>query len=93
MIPPELHCLAQLLPVPKTIAELSAWDAFTTTSPQKSVKTTQTAVANISTVQGRSGRVPVTVRKILQWHGHHATVSNLKRYQIHLLIDEWLQRW
>ncbi|KAI6217430.1 Med12 domain-containing protein [Aphelenchoides besseyi] len=34
-IPSDLHCLAQLLPIPKSLAEQTAWDSFTTQSPQK----------------------------------------------------------
>ncbi|KAI1721670.1 eukaryotic mediator 12 subunit domain-containing protein [Ditylenchus destructor] len=58
IIPPELNCLSQLLPVPKSKAELTAWDSFSASnSPQKTSTTSKTAsnsnnIANNS--QGQS---------------------------------------
>jgi hypothetical protein len=60
-IPSELNCLAQLLPIPKSKAEMSAWESFTAQSPQKS-KSGQSSSSALTTL--RQNQPPLTAIRL-----------------------------
>ncbi|KAI1728879.1 eukaryotic mediator 12 subunit domain-containing protein [Ditylenchus destructor] len=79
IIPPELNCLAQLLPVPKSKAELTAWDSFSASnSPQKTSTTSKSGnnsnnIANNSQGQSNTPQAKLVAKQLMRllYHNHY----------------------
>ncbi|KAI6230125.1 Med12 domain-containing protein [Aphelenchoides fujianensis] len=87
-IPPDLHCLAQLLPVPKSLAEQTAWDSFSAQSPQKS-RANQPAAA--ATSPQRPNQPPLTAPPEMEID-HHLLEDRKAQMQQQLPMSQQQQQ-